>query len=131
MKRTAKRNLQVPSSKFQRSSRLQCSTNRTCQDWRLEIEISLELGTWNLELSFLLLQPFLKVRDNHAAGLLRRHVGIVDDLRAERNHQRRGGALAVPLVTGGKIFVHAVSGAAARALIQVRVQVILDRKSVV
>src|SRR6267142_2705630 len=49
-----KQKLQVPSSKFQISSKSQAP--KTCTDelrsrWRLELGIYLELGAWNLELS--------------------------------------------------------------------------------
>ena len=57
------------------------------------------------------------------ARLLRGHAGIVDDLRAERDHQRRDGALAVALVARGEVFIHAVGGAPRRALGQRRVEV--------
>ena len=61
--------------------------------------------------------------DENSARLLRSHVRIVDDLRAERNHQRRGRALAVALVTRSEIFLNAIGGAAARAFFQLRVEV--------
>ena len=47
-------------------------------------------------------------------------------LAPERNHQRRGGALAVALVARGEVFLHAFGGPAARALLQLRVEVILE-----
>ena len=63
---------------------------------------------------------------NQPARLLRRQVRVVDDLCAERHHQRRNGALAVALVARGEIFIHAVGGAAARALLQFCVEIELE-----
>ena len=56
--------------------------------------------------------------EQQSARLLRSHVGIVDDLRAQRDHQRRDGALAVALVARGEIFIHAIGGAARGTLFQ-------------
>ena len=66
-----------------------------------------------------LTEPFANFFNDHAAGLFRRHVGVVDDLGAERHHQRRGGALAVALVAGGEVFLHAFRRAALGAFVQV------------
>ncbi len=68
-------------------------------------------------------EPRADFLQQQTARLLGSHVRVVDDLRAERDHQRRGRALAVALVTCGKIFFNAIGGAAARAFLQLRVEI--------
>jgi hypothetical protein len=68
-------------------------------------------------------EPFANVIDDHPAGLRGGHFGIIDDLCAERDHQRRGGALAVALIAGREILIHTFGGAALGALVEVRVEI--------
>src|SRR5436190_16665232 len=90
--------------------------------WCLVLLWVLELGIWSFQL-FTLCESFLDVFDNEPARLVGSHLGVIDDSRAEGDHQRGGGALAVALVAGGEIFIHALGVAALRALVQVCVEV--------
>src|SRR5207247_10570687 len=71
-------------------------------------------------------QPFPHFTDDEAARLLRGQVGVVDHPRAERDHERRGRALAVPLIADGQVLLNAFRRAALDALIQRRVEVKLE-----
>src|ERR1035441_9268993 len=70
--------------------------------------------------------PLLDIRQYRGARLLRGHLRVVYDLGPERDHQRRRGALAVALVARREVLLNAVRRPAARALRQLRIQVILE-----
>ena len=74
-------------------------------------------------------QPLLHLGDDARAGFLWFLAGVVDDERAERNHERRGGALAVAVVARGEVFIHALIGTALGSLLQAGVEVEFEIRS--
>src|SRR5215469_8328077 len=117
---------QAPSSKLQRNPKPQIPKS-VCGNAGLELETSLNLGAWDLELSIASArESFLDIFDDESACLFRGHPGVVDHFSAERDHQRRGGALAVTLIAVGQIFIHAFGGPPFGTLIQVRVEIKLE-----
>src|SRR5262245_64466305 len=73
--------------------------------------------------SFALFQSLTHIINNHLARLLRGHLGIIDHARAEGDHQRRRGALAVALVASRQVFIHALGGAAPRAFMNTSIKI--------
>src|SRR5438105_250922 len=63
-------------------------------------------------------ESLLHLGNNARAGFFRRLTRVVDDDGAERNHQWCGGALTIAMVACRQVFIHALVGAALRALLQ-------------
>src|SRR6266446_3577606 len=96
------------------------SSPRPVFGWSLRISSFVILSGFDIRVSdfppLICPLPFrhlpLYIRDNGPAGLVRGHLRVVDDLGPQRDHERRGGALAVAQVSRGQIFLHALGGAA-------------------